>query len=146
MRRLSGCDPLLCISLFQIDMTSSELRGEVSEAGKNRRQIVCVRCQSKILPPGLGTFQEIECQLDCFQKGREGEKETLREFFRVDDMFDFDNLGFTNTVENKKFLSCADCDLGPLGYHDLTTRLREDLHEKLFQINYFQQFLFFSFY
>ena len=49
--------------LFQIDMTSSELRGEVSEAGKNRRQIVCVRCQSKILPPGLGTFQEIECQL-----------------------------------------------------------------------------------
>lgn len=119
-----------CISVFQtVSQADMSLRSEVSEAGKNRRQIVCVRCQSKILPPGLGTFQEIPgCHLDCFERGREGESETVTEFFRVDDMFDFDNLGFTNTVENRKYLSCADCDLGPLGYHDLTTRLREDFY------------------
>ena len=28
--------------------------------------------------------------------------EKLNEFFRVKDMFDFDNLGFTNTVDNLK--------------------------------------------
>ena len=52
-----------------------------------------------------------------------GQKETLKQFFRVEDMFDFDNIGFTNTVGTTKFLSCADCDVGPLGYHDLTTRI-----------------------
>ena len=68
-----------------------------------------------------------------------GQKEVLKQFFRVEDMFDFDNIGFTNTVETTKvgqicskkyfkliscqFLSCADCDVGPLGYHDLTTKI-----------------------
>ena len=107
-------------------MTSSELASEISE-GKNRRQIVCLRCGSKILPPGMGTYMETECELDCIEKDREGEKETVKEFFRVDDMFDFDNLGFTNTVGGMKYLSCADCDLGPLGYHDLSTKLRQIL-------------------
>ena len=26
-------------------------------------------------------------------------------------MFDFDNMGFTNTVEHIKFLSCGDCEV-----------------------------------
>ena len=37
-------------------------------------------------------------------------------------MLKFDNLGFTNTVGMTKYLSCADCDLGPIGYHDLNTK------------------------
>ena len=51
-------------------------------------------------------------------------------------MFDFDNMGFTNTVEHIKFLSCGDCEVilcvssqkycnvqvGPLGYHNLQTK------------------------
>jgi hypothetical protein len=40
-------------------------------------------------------------------------KEVLGQFFRVEDMFDFDNMGFTNTVENIKYLSCGDCEAGP---------------------------------
>ena len=31
-----------------------------------------------------------------------GQKEVVRQFFRVEDMFDFDNLGFTNTVGKYK--------------------------------------------
>ena len=31
-----------------------------------------------------------------------GQKEMVRQFFRVEDMFDFDNLGFTNTVGKYK--------------------------------------------
>ena len=56
----------------------------------------------------------------------------------LQDMFDFDNMGFTNTVEHIKFLSCGDCEVmfwktsfmvftcngqvGPLGYHNLQTK------------------------
>ena len=31
--------------------------------------------------------------------------------FLWQDMFDFDNMGFTNTVEHIKFLSCGDCEV-----------------------------------
>lgn len=31
---------------------------------------------------------------------------------------DFENIGFSKTVGTIKYLSCADCDLGPIGYHD----------------------------
>ena len=31
-----------------------------------------------------------------------GQKEMLKQFFRVEDMFDFDNVGFTNTVDTTK--------------------------------------------
>merc|ERR1719244_1784543 len=97
--------------------------GKTDESGKNSQQLVCVRCSSKILPPGLGTYMEFEFELSSFHKENKEEKVTEKEFYRVDDMFDFDNLGFTNTVDNIKFLCCADCDLGPIGYHDLTTKL-----------------------
>ena len=107
-------------------MSSAEL---LNEGGKNKSQIVCLRCKSKILPPNMGTYEEIQCKLECIEKDRQGEEETVTEFFRVEDMFDFDNLGFTNTVGNMKYLSCADCDLGPLGYHDLTTKLRLDFND-----------------
>lgn len=33
-------------------------------------------------------------------------------------MTDFENVGFCNTVEGIKYLICADCEIGPLGYHD----------------------------
>lgn len=50
------------------------------------------------------------------------EKELLTKYWNVDDMFTFENIGFSNTVQNTKFLICADCDMGPVGYHDLTTK------------------------
>ena len=34
-------------------------------------------------------------------------------------MFDFDNVGFSKTVDECKFLTCADCEIGPIGYQDL---------------------------
>ena len=64
--------------------------------------------------------------MESFEKDSAGVKETVKNFFRVEDMFMFDNLGFTNTVNTTKFLSCADCDLGPIGFHDLNTRIRNE--------------------
>lgn len=34
-------------------------------------------------------------------------------------MMDFENIGFSHTLNDTKYLSCADCDLAPLGYHPL---------------------------
>ena len=69
-------------------------------------------------------FQEKEYELESMTKDTAGEKETVKVMVMVDDMFLFDNLGFTNTVNTTKYLSCADCDVGPLGYHDLITKIR----------------------
>lgn len=50
------------------------------------------------------------------------ETESLEDFWVVDDMFTFENIGFSNTVDQRKFLICADCDMGPVGYHNLSTK------------------------
>ncbi len=52
------------------------------------------------------------------QRGQETASESLRGFLMVQDKYDFFNIGFTNAVDGRAYLTCADCDLGPLGYHD----------------------------
>ncbi|KAI9502115.1 hypothetical protein GGI25_003584 [Coemansia spiralis] len=39
-------------------------------------------------------------------------------YWMLTDMMDFENVGFSHKVGDLKFLSCADCDLAPLGYHN----------------------------
>ena len=48
-------------------------------------------------------------------------KEPL-DFVEVEDIYSFENMGFSLTVENKKFLACPECELGPLGFHHLETK------------------------
>ncbi|CAJ0838293.1 12077_t:CDS:10 [Entrophospora sp. SA101] len=47
---------------------------------------------------------------------------TQGSYWKVSDMFSFENIGFSKTLNETgvKYLCCADCDLGPLGYHDTT--------------------------
>lgn len=44
------------------------------------------------------------------------ETESFKEFWLIDDMFTFENIGFSNTVGDFKYLICADCDMGPVNY------------------------------
>ena len=104
-----------------------ELLGLLSDDTKNKKQLVCPYCPSKILPPNMGSYEDsTEYELQIVKKNDEGvvhiAKEKLSQFYRVEDMFDFDNVGFSKTVENMKYLICADCDAGPIGYHDLDTK------------------------
>ena len=46
----------------------------------------------------------------------------LTRFWVVADMFTFENIAFSHTVANTKYLICADCEIGPVGYHDLATK------------------------
>ncbi|VVC99949.1 guanine nucleotide exchange factor MSS4 homolog isoform X2 [Leptidea sinapis] len=57
-------------------------------------------------------------------KSNSGEIQTeaIYEFYYVESMFTFYKMGFTNTVDNFKYLSCADCDAGPVGYYDMNTK------------------------
>ena len=54
--------------------------------------------------------------------------EDQQAFWRVSDMMAFENIGFSKKLPNGiQFLSCADCDTGPLGYHDSTGPNKEYL-------------------
>lgn len=46
----------------------------------------------------------------------------LREWWEVDDMFTFENIGFSNTLNETKYLVCANCERGPVGYHHISSK------------------------
>lgn len=48
--------------------------------------------------------------------------ETLSDFWKIGDMFTFENVGVCNTVNNIKYLTCADCEIGPIGWHDINDK------------------------
>lgn len=59
---------------------------------------------------------------DNNRKDGEFQDEIVKEYWHVESMYTFENIGFTHTVKTLKYLSCADCDAGPVGYHDMTTK------------------------
>ena len=104
-----------------------EISGLLADDTKNNKQLICPYCPSKILPPKMGSYEDSKvCELQIVKKNDDGvvhiAKEKLAQFYRVEDMFDFDNVGFSKTVDNMKYLICADCEAGPIGYHDLSTK------------------------
>lgn len=46
--------------------------------------------------------------------------EVLSDFWCVSDMFQFENMAFSKNVDDVKYLACAECDIGPIGWHNLT--------------------------
>ena len=100
----------------------------INEEKKNAKALACQRCPCKILPTNTGTYQEDhEKDLHVMHKKQEEagiNKEKMNQFYAVKDMFDFDNIGFTKPVDNDtiKYLICADCEVGPLGWHCISTK------------------------
>ena len=95
---------------------------------RNAKALVCPRCESKILPAKTGVYvDDIEKDLHVMHKKQEDagvKKEKFKQFYVVNDMFDFDNIGFTKSVDNDsiKYLICADCEVGPIGWHCISTK------------------------
>ncbi|KAF7654694.1 hypothetical protein LDENG_00066540 [Lucifuga dentata] len=105
---------------------SSERSDLVSEDGRNNKSVLCQRCGSKVLCPGMAVFAEKELFLPSMRKkgnlsSPEGsvDGDTLNAHWLVDDMYTFENVGFTNDVGRIKYLICADCEIGPIGWHCL---------------------------
>ncbi|XP_060765955.1 guanine nucleotide exchange factor MSS4 [Neoarius graeffei] len=97
----------------------------VSEDGKNTKSVVCQRCGSKVLCPGMAVFAEKQLFLPSMQKNNINQPDgtldgdTLTAHWLVDDMYTFENVGFTKDVGKIKYLICADCEIGPIGWHNL---------------------------
>jgi len=77
------------------------------------------------LKPGVGTCENTEFQLPHMQKKsvETDETELITKCWAVKDMFQFENVGFSNTIGNFKYLTCADCEMGPIGWHSLETKI-----------------------
>ncbi|XP_017776107.1 PREDICTED: guanine nucleotide exchange factor MSS4 homolog [Nicrophorus vespilloides] len=106
-------------------MEKTDFSQEIQD-GKNVRTIKCKYCTSVILTPSTANFTQLQFDLPTVtqKKDRDSttETENIESFWLVDDMFTFQNVGVTNTVDNKKFLVCADCEQGPIGYHNIITK------------------------
>lgn len=94
------------------------------EDGKNRLKVECKFCKSKILEIKAANFVIQETKIPIIRQkiGENVDEEPVQLFWHVDNMYTFENIGFSHTVDNYKYLSCADCEAGPVGYHDLTTK------------------------
>ncbi|KAK9404646.1 guanine nucleotide exchange factor MSS4 [Crotalus adamanteus] len=108
-------------------METAELGPEelVCASGRNRKAVLCQRCGSRVLLPGAATFTRRELFLPAMKKktalvtNSDLEGDVLQDHWLVEDMFSFENVGFTKDVGNVKFLICADCEIGPIGWHCL---------------------------
>lgn len=92
--------------------------------GKNLKTVVCPRCRSVVLRPGTAKYDRASISLPPMtvekEKDHPCEEVQLYDVWLVDDMFTFENVGFSNTVGSMKYLTCADCEVGPIGWQDLT--------------------------
>jgi hypothetical protein len=96
---------------------------------KNANKIRCVRCDSLILQPNMCVYIEHEefTEIPSFLKKKELmtsessqiHTESINKFWFASDIFTFENIGLTNAANNKKYLICADCEIGPLGYQNI---------------------------
>ncbi|XP_076358310.1 RAB interacting factor STRAT [Tachypleus tridentatus] len=92
---------------------------------KNESTFTCQKCPSIILKPGLASTTNIEQFLPFMYQETSSsapDGETVKQFWCVDDIYSFENVGFSSTVGKIKYLTCADCEIGPIGWHDLLSK------------------------
>jgi len=92
----------------------------VNEDNQNSKLIICRVCSTKILKPTFGTLvtQEMPLAVDAQQT------EDVKYWWHIQDMFHFENIGFTRVASaaaTVKFLCCANCERGILGVQFLDT-------------------------
>ncbi|CAK5066143.1 unnamed protein product [Meloidogyne enterolobii] len=99
---------------------------QVNTDKMNINQILCNRCGSIILQKMAAHYQHGETSKHLplpFQKTKHKnelpknlETEEFNKWWIVGNMFTFENVGFTHSFDGCKFLACADCEIGPIGF------------------------------
>lgn len=86
---------------------------EVETNGSHK--IHCLRCPSLIMRPNSGASKT--CVQDiALPPLKKDEFPETAEYWKVYDTMSFENIGFSKLDnEGRKYLLCADCELGPLG-------------------------------
>jgi len=106
------------------------------ESKKNTKLIRCRVCQCKIMRPNNARLVSRETYLHTDRKktlpphpdhpeqtqpSYEHEKEKVVWFWHLTDMYSFENMGFSKTVDtNTKYLTCADCEREIIGFQILS--------------------------
>ncbi|XP_076651463.1 RAB interacting factor STRAT [Halictus rubicundus] len=105
--------------------TGTDQSSLVDKDERNKTKVYCTFCPSKMLNAGAARLVNIEFNLPYVQRKGEGEadqQELVTDHWLVEDMYTFENIGVSHTVDNVKYLACADCERGPVGWHDLATK------------------------
>ncbi|KAK6036546.1 LSM domain protein [Cooperia oncophora] len=112
-----------CTTISSTD--PKESTSSVTEGSPNDQRLICGICNSVILLAGVGrwTNKEEVLPLCRQQKDVDTQKEAVSGFWTVRDMYDFENVGFTNSVDGMKYLTCADCEYGPIGFLEPEAKL-----------------------
>lgn len=69
----------------------------------NENILNCLNCNSIILQKNIGTFVEMDTDLPLLGK--------VSKLFKVNDIFDFENVAVSRKSNDQKYLACADCEL-----------------------------------
>jgi len=78
-----------------------------------------------ILMPSMRSKRDLSVSDETSEKSDPCEAKThiqndkLSSFWLISEMLTFENIGFTNSVNNVKYLICADCEIGPIGLQNL---------------------------
>eukprot|EP00794_Sanderia_malayensis_P019226 gene19226-21153_t len=110
--------------------TSKEEKRNIAElydntSLKNLKSIHCEFCGSTVIKESTASIkidQKFSLPLAHKKNDDTTSSEDINEFWQLNNMMDFENVGFSNTVDNIKYLCCADCEIGPIGYHDVTDK------------------------
>lgn len=123
---------------------------------RNTQMIVCSFCDDIILRPQTAVLTNKPTLLPQMNVKKDSSNETeanrlsvngsdhfcdsLESFWLVSDMFTFENVGFSNTVNNQtKYLVCANCERGPIGFspiNPLTRQLEKEFYVAIDRIKY----------
>ncbi|KAF5394862.1 hypothetical protein EG68_01854 [Paragonimus skrjabini miyazakii] len=104
---------------------NGSVHGVTNGEGRNLFDICCPRCSSIVLKKCSANFTIKQQSLPVYAKKSELTNPTnefptdlLDQFWSVNDMYTFENVGFTHDVNSLRYLTCADCELGPIGFQD----------------------------
>ncbi|OTF76108.1 guanine nucleotide exchange factor MSS4-like protein [Euroglyphus maynei] len=97
---------------------------ELLSNGNNRLDCHCKvpDCNSLIFRADTAPLHRIEQKLPLGNQ-----IDTISSFWRLDDVFKFENVTFTKETETEngkiKYLACCDCEYGPIGYQDVKNQI-----------------------
>ncbi|XP_054164695.1 guanine nucleotide exchange factor MSS4 homolog [Oppia nitens] len=113
---------LVTTELVTVNSIDSSISSLVDSEGKNSKNLSCLHCNCLLLRPNIGLYVKIEKELPSVMSRSEdtNQSELLSDFWLVSDMFQFENMAFSKNVKDVKYLACAECDIGPIGWHNLS--------------------------
>ncbi|RIA94173.1 Mss4-like protein [Glomus cerebriforme] len=111
----------------------------LNDAKQNAFDIYCA-CQSLILRANLGTWVERPKDKLKLPEGQvlkkpypetpssSDDEAPNQGFWALNDIMAFENIGVSRPIDSGvKYLCCASCDIGPLGYNDTNSTANEFL-------------------